>query len=382
MNILDRQIIEKHYAIEDELTAEHPDKLYKVYTATTADDFNPVILKELDEKRALIYETLSKQWNPHVANVYSVHRLENSSIIEVGRIKHLYLAITECVINPSIKNKNATLTNYIRQNGTLDEKTALLFCMQICDGLRDIHKTGYIHKDLKPDNIMISEQADANGLPLLKIIDFGVADSAEHLSDETMIKTKIEDAGTDGYNPHDKMVTARWDIFSIGCILNFMLTGHTPDMDIYSKSWNIRRIIERSTDDFSARYSSVSEFHRILSHEAKIDFMDRVPILRSLPGYRSDTWWKKLVATPYYLLMIYLICDTIVLGDSNLIIPIIVIFWLVLPLIIVFDPFNWLARIKLLRPLRKSTYAYTIVKVISVATCFVIPLIIASMLPV
>lgn len=154
-----------------------------------------------------------------------------------------------------------TLTNYIKTHGVLNEISALKLCMQLCDGLRDIHRLGYIHKDLKPDNIMVCSTQDVSGLPLLKIIDFGVSDISEKIEDTTLIKTHIEDAGTEGYNPHDKKITPRWDVYSIGCILNFMLTGHTPDMDPYKGSLAVHNIIEHATDDFSLRYSSVTALY-------------------------------------------------------------------------------------------------------------------------
>jgi serine/threonine protein kinase len=375
MNSNDLQIIQTCYTIEEELTKG--DKIYKVYTATTEDDFNPVILKEMDEKRAQIYYALSKQWNPHIANVYSVHLLSNSTVLENGLTKQLYLAVTECVTN---QNASTTLTDYIRNNGFLDEKSALLLCIQICDGLRELHKAGFIHKDLKPDNIMVSDKIDSYGLPLIKIIDFGVAERAEHLSDETIIKSIIEDAGTDGYSPHDKKVTPRWDVYSIGCILNFMLTGHTPDMDIYRSSWSVRRIIEHATDDFSARYGSVTLLSRALAHEARLGCTDKIPILRSIPGYRSHTLWKELVATIYYLSLIYLVSYNFLTKNYNWDTLNTIFFWYILPIIIVFDPFNWLIRIKGVRTLRKNTYTNIIVKVILVILCFFIPIIISNLI--
>lgn len=377
MNDLDRQILEKYYTIDEDLTAAYPDKPYRVYTAWTEHDFSPVILKEMDEKRANIYMALSGTWNPHVADVYSVLRLENSFITQGDSKKQMYLAITECICNKAENGLDMTLTNYIKTYGVFDELSALKLCIQICDGLRDIHRLGYIHKDLKPDNIMVCDTPDKSGLPLLKIIDFGVSDMAENIQETTIIKTHIEDAGTEGYNPHDKKITSRWDVYSIGCILNFILTGHTPDMDSYKKSTAIHNIIERATDDFSLRYSSVTELSKVLSHEAGISLWDRLPLLRSIPGYRSHTLWKSFIATSYYLLLIYLLGDAFISRPAFLLI--VIPLWFFLPMLTVFDPFRIIPRINFLRKFRKNPYFLILSKTIAVIVYFILSVILIEL---
>lgn len=377
MNDLDRQILEKYYTIDEDLTAAYPDKPYRVYTAWTEHDFSPVILKEMDEKRANIYMALSETWNPHVADVYSVLRLENSFITQGDSKKQMYLAITECICNKAENGLDMTLTNYIKTYGVFDELSALKLCIQICDGLRDIHRLGYIHKDLKPDNIMVCDTPDKSGLPLLKIIDFGVSDIAENIQETTIIKTHIEDAGTEGYNPHDKKITSRWDVYSIGCILNFILTGHTPDMDSYKKSTAIHNIIERATDDFSLRYSSVTELSKVLSHEAGISLWDRLPLLRSIPGYRSHTLWKSFIATSYYLLLIYLLGDAFISRPAFLLI--VIPLWFFLPMLTVFDPFRIIPRINFLRKFRKNPYFLILSKTIAVIVYFILSVILIEL---
>lgn len=377
MNDLDRQILEKYYTIDEDLTAAYPDKPYRVYTAWTEHDFSPVILKEMDEKRANIYMALSGTWNPHVADVYSVLRLENSFITQGASKKQMYLAITECICNKAENGLDMTLTNYIKTYGVFDELSALKLCIQICDGLRDIHRLGYIHKDLKPDNIMVCDTPDKSGLPLLKIIDFGVSDIAENIQETTIIKTHIEDAGTEGYNPHDKKITSRWDVYSIGCILNFILTGHTPDMDSYKKSTVIHNIIEHATDDFSLRYSSVTELSKVLSHEAGISLWDRLPLLRSIPGYRSHTLWKSLIATSYYLLLIYLLGDAFISRPAFLLI--VIPLWFFLPMLTVFDPFRIIPRINFLRKFRKNPYFLILSKTIAVIVYFILSVILIEL---
>ena len=359
LDLKDREIVNKTYTIDREYVNKEG---FCVYNAVSANDFSPVILKELDEKRTLIYQNLMQYRNKYVADIYGVVKLENTIV----NGKPVYLAITECILNHNIHNNDATLTNYVKEKGPLDEKTALMICMKICKGLKGIHKVGIVHKDLKPDNIMVSEEIDDDGLPVIKIIDFGISEADEE-GLTTVIKTSKEDAGTEGYNPHDKKVTAKWDVYSIGCILNFMLTKHTPDMDIYNESWKIRQVIERATDDYSARYSSVDLLFRKVRNVAKIGFINRIPIIRSIPGFRTQTPWKSFVAIMVYCIIIFAMGSLVITEKPTQLIILVFILWLVIPLFVVFEPYNWLYRIKVIKKIRRNTYLISIIKAIIVA---------------
>ncbi|MCD6249134.1 MAG: protein kinase [candidate division Zixibacteria bacterium] len=93
---------------------------------------------------------------------------------------------------------------------------------QICEGLQKAHEAGIIHRDVKPSSIVI----DADGRP--KLLDFGLASvvGAEHL---TRTGSTI---GTIGYmSPEQiegKETDARSDLFSFGCVMHEMITGHPP----------------------------------------------------------------------------------------------------------------------------------------------------------
>ena len=362
LNLEDKEIIKNTYTIDREYTNKDG---FCVYYAVSSTEFSPVILKELDEKRALIYQNLMQYRNKYVADIYGVMKLKNTTVND----KPVYLAVTECVINNDINNDNATLTNYVKERGPLDEKTALMLCMKICRGLKEIHKAGIIHKDLKPDNIMVSNEIDDDGLPVIKIIDFGISEKDEERL-TTVIKTSKEDAGTEGYNPHDKKVTAKWDVYSIGCILNFMLTKHTPDMDIYKESWKVRQIIENATDDYSARYTSVALLDKKMRNVARIGIINRIPIIRSIPGFRTQTPWKTLVAIIVYSLIFFILGSLVIIEKPISLITICLIFWLVVPMFFIFEPFNWLSRVKGIKKIKRNTYFISLIKAVVVALSY------------
>ncbi|BDC50291.1 hypothetical protein F183_A26070 [Bryobacterales bacterium F-183] len=101
------------------------------------------------------------------------------------------------------------------------------FSMQIAAGLHAAHQTGLIHRDIKPQNILIAQ--DSTGRPVLKLIDFGLA--ADHSSSQT---TSVLRGGTVGYAAPEqwvypgKQLDGRADLYSLGVTMYQMLCGHTP----------------------------------------------------------------------------------------------------------------------------------------------------------
>lgn len=338
---------------------------YRVYTAVTVDDPDPLILKELDEKRAEIYDRLCGAENSHVAQVYAVYRITDRD--------GLYISVNECAGRTDEKGRPMTLTELVNRNGVLEEKQALQIALSICDGAAFLHRMGIIHKDLKPDNIMAEQEA--GGGFRVRIIDFGISEYAQRVNGTTVVRTSLEEAGTRGYNPHDRIVTPRWDVYSIGCILNYMLTRHTPDMDLYGGSFPVRRIIMRCTDEFSLRYAGMKQLSRELSHEAGVLLWDRIPVLRSIPGYRTHTPWKSLLATACYLILIYLGADIIIHRGVDKVFTLFILTWVIGPIQILFDPLYLTWRIKSLRILHRNTRLYTVIQAVGLFLCFVLSII-------
>ncbi len=114
------------------------------------------------------------------------------------------------------------LKSMIRMMGQLSSGKTIFIAKQVCDGLVEAHRLGVVHRDLKPQNIMVDEEGNA------RIMDFGIARS---------LKTKGITAagvmiGTPEYmSPEQvegKEVDQRSDIYSLGVILYEMVTGRVP----------------------------------------------------------------------------------------------------------------------------------------------------------
>ncbi|MFC1851183.1 protein kinase [candidate division CSSED10-310 bacterium] len=111
-----------------------------------------------------------------------------------------------------------------REIATGQESLSIL--SQVCDALAYLHGEGIVHKDVKPDNILITTQAT----PV--IIDFGMMVQLYRQFSRDTLSLGLEQAGTIHYMAPEQIrgdqLDARVDLYAVGCILYEFLTGHPP----------------------------------------------------------------------------------------------------------------------------------------------------------
>jgi serine/threonine-protein kinase len=110
----------------------------------------------------------------------------------------------------------------------VDLPRALAVLVQICDGLGAAHQVGVVHRDLKPDNVIVVPTSD--GAELVKLLDFGVAKLLNRDDEDVGFQTAAGSViGTPAYMSPEQaggmVVDARSDIYSLGAIMYELFTG-------------------------------------------------------------------------------------------------------------------------------------------------------------
>ncbi|MDQ0206405.1 Stk1 family PASTA domain-containing Ser/Thr kinase [Alkalicoccobacillus murimartini] len=137
------------------------------------------------------------------------------NIFDVGEEANLYYIVMEYV-------KGQTLKEVIQSDGPLQVDLALDYLKQILAAMAHAHANQIVHRDIKPHNILISEDGDA------KVADFGIARA---MSAATITHTNSVMGSVHYLSPEQARgghITYRSDIYSLGIVLYEMLTGILP----------------------------------------------------------------------------------------------------------------------------------------------------------
>jgi eukaryotic-like serine/threonine-protein kinase len=123
------------------------------------------------------------------------------------------------------------ITDYCDQ-AQLSTKERLDLFIKVCHAIQHAHQKGIIHRDIKPSNILVTLH---DGVPVPKVIDFGIAKATEgRLTEHTLYTNLHQFIGTPAYmSPEQAEMSGldsdtRGDIYSLGVLLYELLTGSTP----------------------------------------------------------------------------------------------------------------------------------------------------------
>lgn len=186
-----------------------------------------------------VYQRLALINNPYLCRIY-----------EISESTEAYTIYEEFC-------DGMTLTDYA--NGeTLAEHDALNITCSICQGLYALHNSGIVHRDIKPDNIIICD--DNN----VKIIDFDI--SKIYKSNQ---RSDTQTLGTVGFAAPEQFgmqqSDARTDLYSLAVLLNVLLTGEHPSVKMFENK-KILKVIKKclsiNPDD---RYSTAEELYNVLN---------------------------------------------------------------------------------------------------------------------
>ncbi len=122
------------------------------------------------------------------------------------------------------------LTKVVKSNGPLPIPNACYYIQQAALGLQHAHEKGMVHRDIKPQNLMLSRGGNKH---IIKILDFGLAKASHEGQVDTELTGTGRMLGTPDYVAPEQIVDAsradiRADIYSLGCTLYYLLTGAPP----------------------------------------------------------------------------------------------------------------------------------------------------------
>lgn len=240
-----------------------------------------VVLKYVSMEVLPIYQKLKELEHPALVKI-----LDSASDGSQGLIIEEYVS-------------GRTLAEEMEVKGVFSEQDSIKIIEELLDVLCLIHTHGMIHRDITPNNVLISTDG------VLKLIDFGIArEKKENCIQDTTI------LGTAGFAAPEQFgfqqTDERTDIYALGVLWNKMLTGKFPRESLYRNN-AVASIIQKCTQiDVANRYQCVEDVEKELALlQGKILPTEKKDWKKFVPGFRTGVTWKYIVATIGYLCMIF-----------------------------------------------------------------------------
>lgn len=140
--------------------------------------------------------------HPNIVNIY-----------DVGSEEHMHFIVMEHV-------EGITLKTYIEKKGQLNYKEAISIAIQVARGIEAAHNNNIVHRDIKPQNIMISHEGK------VKVTDFGIARAATSNTIHSDVMGSVH--YTSPEQARNGFVDGKSDIYSLGIVMYEMVTGRVP----------------------------------------------------------------------------------------------------------------------------------------------------------
>jgi serine/threonine-protein kinase len=200
----------------------------------------------------------------------------------------------------------ATLTEIVEHSGAVPPGRVIHVLRQIAAALREAHSTGLVHRDVKPDNVMLCRRGEDD---FVKLLDFGLVKDV--LREETRDVTKqIRILGTPRYmsperivNPSD--VDARADLYALGAVGYYLLTGRNvfdgddaqdvANQVLHAPAPRVSLVVPSVPEALDALIAACLEKDRSkrpVSAEAVIDALDRLSTRLAWTQRDAAAWWS------------------------------------------------------------------------------------------
>jgi serine/threonine-protein kinase len=200
-------------------------------------------------------------------------RLNHPNIVQVydwGEFDSSYFICMEYVEGESLKE-------IIEKKGPLPPETVVDYAIQISSALLMAHKSNLIHRDIKPQNILVTTEGE------VKVTDFGIAKSLS-----TDITKTLNIMGTAHYispeQARGEILDHRTDIYSTGIVLYEMLTADVPFRGGSSIDISLKHIYEKPMKPSELIENIPEKLEKIIMHCLEKNPADRYPNIKELIG--------------------------------------------------------------------------------------------------
>ena len=196
--------------------------------------------------------------------------------------------------------EGTNIQKWIALNGPVPPRVALEVAIQALGGLEALHQMGIIHRDISPENIMLSQ--DHMGKLLVKVIDFGIA---KQLSDEAggqgltqtgMFLGKLKYASPEqaGFIKEGEQLDARSDLYSFGVVFYEMLAGRAPFVATNPHGYILKHATEKppriaeTNPDTRVPVNLEAVVFRVLEKDRETRHVNAAELIRDLEELRSE----------------------------------------------------------------------------------------------
>lgn len=206
----------------------------------------------------------------------NVVRVFDGGMIEVGQT---YLVMEYLV--------GETLERQVPEHGLPSEYTFELF-VQLCDGVEAIHKTGLLHRDLNPSNVFLCKGRPTRRTSgvRVKVLDFGLVRQADDRAATSLTRSRTI-LGTAGYLAPEQVQSdappdRRADIYALGGLLAFMLTGTSPFASDSQRATIGRQLFGEPSQEVLDRLPNIDGLRALIERALALQPAARFPSVAAL----------------------------------------------------------------------------------------------------